>query len=216
MKICTSCKNQKDLSDFRFRKDRCAYISTCKQCEKEQNKIYKFLNKEKNSQSRKIYYINNKEKENLSNKKWIEDNKEKRNTYKTLYNKNRLKTDPLFKIRQSVSRVIYNYLSSNKNNKSCLNYLPYTIQELKQHLESQFEFWMNWNNWGIYNSKIWNDNDFSTWTWQIDHIIPQSDLPYESMEDDNFKKCWSLKNLRPYSAKQNCLDGVNKVRHLNG
>ena len=53
----------------------------------------------------------------------------------------------------------------------------------------------------------WDDNDISTWTWQLDHIIPQSKLSYTSMEDDNFKKCWDLSNLRPYSAKKNILDG---------
>jgi len=72
---------------------------------------------------------------------------------------------------------------------------------------------MNWNNWGVYKSKNWNDNDSSTWTWQIDHIIPQSNLPYTSMEDENFKKSWDLNNLRPYSAKQNILDGISRVRH---
>jgi len=29
----------------------------------------------------------------------------------------------------------------------------------------------------------------------------------------NREKCWSLNNLRPYSAKQNILDGIYKVRH---
>lgn len=26
------------------------------------------------------------------------------------------------------------------------------------------------------------------------------------MNDDNFKKCWVLENLRPYNAKQNLID----------
>lgn len=72
---------------------------------------------------------------------------------------------------------------------------------------------MTWNNWGMYRSKTWDDNDPVTWTWQIDHIIPCSDLPYLSMEDENFKKCWALENLRPYSAKQNLFDGIRRVRH---
>jgi hypothetical protein len=33
------------------------------------------------------------------------------------------------------------------------------------------------------------------------------------MEDDNFKKCWALSNLRPLDAKQNLMDGVNRIRH---
>ena len=84
---------------------------------------------------------------------------------------------------------------------------PVHIFDLKEHLEKQFESWMNWNNWGRY-SKSWDDNDQTTWKWQIDHIVPQSCLPYTSMEDDAFKKCWALDNLRPLSAKQNIIDGA--------
>lgn len=51
--------------------------------------------------------------------------------------------------------------------------------------------------------------------WQLDHIIPHSEFKYISVENEVFKKCWALENLRPYSAKQNLLDGVNKTRHNN-
>lgn len=77
--------------------------------------------------------------------------------------------------------------NSSKNGESCSKYLLYTIQELKDHLESLFEPWMNWDNQGVYRIKNWNDNDSSTWTWQIDHIIPKEDLPFLNMEEDNFK-----------------------------
>jgi len=66
---------------------------------------------------------------------------------------------------------------------------------------------------GKYNILTWNDKDYTTWTWQLDHIIPRSNLPYSSMTDENFKKCWALENLRPYSAKLNLLDGVMIIRH---
>src|ERR1035437_1660461 len=132
------------------------------------------------------------------------------------YQNKKYKIDPKFRIRNLISSKIAKQLKlsgSCKSGKSCLYYIPYTIQELKQHLEKQFEPWMNWNNHGKYNKDTWNDNDSSTWKWQLDHIIPQSNLPYTSMEDNNFKKCWSLENLRPYSAKQNQLDGSTKIRH---
>jgi hypothetical protein len=121
-----------------------------------------------------------------------------------------------FKLKKRISRNIWGILkknNSNKNGISCVKYLTYTTNELKLHIENQFESWMRWDNWGRYDDKTWNDSDQSTWTWQLDHIIPQSDLPYTSMEDDNFKKCWSLNNLRPLSAKQNYLDGINRTRH---
>lgn len=72
---------------------------------------------------------------------------------------------------------------------------------------------MNWYNYGIYNKNIWDDNDKTTWRWQLDHIIPHSLFKYTSMEDNAFKQCWALTNLRPYSAKNNILDGAKRVRH---
>ena len=80
-----------------------------------------------------------------------------------------------------------------------LNFLGYSIDDLKNHLQKQFDHKMTWDNYGIY--------------WHIDHIIPQSCLPYQSMSDDNFKKCWSLSNLRPLDAKTNILDGATRIRH---
>lgn len=121
-----------------------------------------------------------------------------------------------YRLRSNISRKI-NYqlhkLGFSKNGLSTLEGLPYTMEQLKQHLESQFEPWMNWDNYGKYYYNKWDDNNSSTWVWQIDHIIPCSTLPYTSMEDENFKKCWALENLRPLSAKQNILDGVTRVRH---
>jgi hypothetical protein len=127
------------------------------------------------------------------------------------------KHDPFIKLKHTISVYCRRELKKNnssKNNESVVNYLNYTIKDLKEHLEKQFESWMNWNNHGKYNLKTWDDNDSSTWTWQIDHIIPQSDLPYTPMEDDNFKKCWALDNLRPLSSKQNVIDGTSRSRHI--
>lgn len=71
---------------------------------------------------------------------------------------------------------------------------------------------MNWANYGQYNASTWDDSDPSTWTWQIDHIIPRSKFTYESMKDSEFEKCWALNNLRPYSAKQNIIDGNRRPK----
>ena len=71
--------------------------------------------------------------------------------------------------------------------------LPYTPQELRQHIENQFDEKMNWDNYGDY--------------WQIDHIIPQAALPYKSLEEENFQKCWALENLRPLEATENMSKG---------
>lgn len=189
---CKKCNDIKHIYDFRPDKRklvdgtiRCNFYSPCKDCD---NKMAREFKSDK-------------------------DFKQKR----AKYNRNRRKSDVNFKLRGAISTKIYNCLKKrdgNKNNLSCLKFLNYTIAELKQHLESQFEPWMNWSNWGKYIAAKWDDSDSSTWVWQIDHIMPESMFKYLSMADDDFKKCWALENLRPYSAKQNIIDGTNRVRHV--
>ena len=37
----------------------------------------------------------------------------------------------------------------------------------------------------------------------LDHIIPKSLYKFESYEDEEFKKCWNMRNLRPVEARTN-------------
>ena len=139
------------------------------------------------------------------------------------YNKKRQKgkskklrdTNPMYKLRCNISSAIARALknrNSSKNGESCLKYL-YTINELYTHIESLFEPWMNWENYGLYDPKTWNQDDKTTWKWQVDHIKPQSEFEYKVMADEGFKECWGLANLRPLSAQQNALDGAKMTRH---
>jgi hypothetical protein len=195
---------------------------------KEKAKKYRLAHKDKIKDSAKKY--NSKQEVKDKYKKWRQENKEKireseklwksknPEKYKIIVNKKSKKQreNPKNKIRAHVSRQVNFALfafNKCKEKNSILKYLPYSICELKEHLERQFEPWMNWNNYGKYRVKTWIDSDMSTWTWQIDHIIPQSDLPYLSMNDDNFKKAWSLDNLRPLNSKTNVIDGATRIRH---
>lgn len=150
----------------------------------------------------------------ITSRKSVKNNAGKVREYQRLYRQQyRKKMSPAAKLRKNVSRVIGRGLSSGKNGASCTQYLSYSFQELKEHLEKQFEPWMNWNNYGLYNPETWKNDDVSTWTWNIDHIIPQSTFVYSSMEDSEFKRCWAFENLRPLASKQNFLDGVKRSRH---
>jgi hypothetical protein len=204
---------------------------------KEKKKKYLKSNKKNISEKRHTYYLNNKDKlikiqafnnacrtkeikEYQKNYNEIEYVKKHKKIYMAEYQKkyrlNRRVTDISFILRLYVSSAISTKLKNNnssKNGKSCIKYIGYVFDNLKQHLECLFESWMNWNNYGIYNKKTWDDNNPLTWKWQIDHIIPHSTFKYTSMEDQSFKDCWVLSNLRPLSAKQNILDGINKIRH---
>jgi hypothetical protein len=173
-------------------------------------------NKEELKIQHRAYYLKNRNKILRDKKLYSKRNQKKISRYTVQYFKLRRSKDPSFALRCDLSTTIGRALRldiSSKNGKSITEYLPYTIDELKVHLEAQFEPWMNWDNRGKYNEMSWNDNDPTTWTWQIDHIIPHSKFHYTSMTDQAFQDCWALSNLRPLSAKQNQADGASKTRH---
>jgi len=165
----------------------------------------------------KKYRAENKEKVAAYQIKWREENPDKTKAYaikyrrdagvkervrlpiaevrsrQNEYQKSRKKNDTLYRLRTNVSTAICNGLketTGSKQGESVMKHLPYTMSQLKEHLESQFEAWMTWEN---------HTRD----GWHIDHIIPQSRLPYDSMSHPNFLKAWALENLQPLEAKEN-------------
>lgn len=188
MRVCNKCHTEKEETKFENNR------KTCRKCRS------------------RVFYENNTEAVKERSRNYYHKNKEQRFKSNTLYVKNRKLIDPAFKLRMSVSGAVYEQLKKNKNKLSTFKYLPYTPEELRNHLESLFEDWMTWDNFGIYRKDTWDDNDKSTWTWHVDHIIPKCAFEFTSMEDEEFQKCWALKNLRPLSAKQNVLDNCRKYR----
>jgi len=191
------------------------------------NKSKKFYeqNKEAILEKNKIYRAGNKEKLSKQNKNYREKNLDRIREKHTIWQKEKRANDPLFKLRGQLSRSICHALKnrfSSKAGESMLKFLPYSVEELKNHLELLFshpdnltpdgKVWMNWENRGLYISKTWNNNDPSTWVWQLDHIIPQAEFIFTSMTDESFQKCWALENLRPLKADINLMDGL-KTRH---
>jgi hypothetical protein len=103
-----------------------------------------------------------------------------------------LKHDPCHNIRHSCKRMVSKALKRvghSKAGKSFFEHVPYTVQELKTHLETQFTPKMSWDNYGSY--------------WVIDHIVPQAVFSYTSMDSAMFEACWSLKNLQPLERTEN-------------
>lgn len=147
----------------------------------------------------RVWQMANKEKKAATDKKYREENKEKianyRHNYGPSYERKRRKYDIKFKLRMNVGCLIRSRLKqrlANKGKKSISSYLPYSIDELKIHLENKFQPGMNWKNYG---------------KWHIDHKIPDSFFNYSSTKDLSFKKCWALNNLQPMWAKDNLQKG---------
>lgn len=228
MKPCAKCKTEKDNNQFSnsqfllscgicrlcVKNNKAEYRKNNERIAKEQAKQYYQNNKDNILTNTKIYRQENKEAVAQSKKAYFQNNKATILKQRSNYKRIRRQIDPLFKLRENISASIRQALMSDGSSKigqSILNYLSYSILELKQHLEKQFESWMSWDNYGKYNFESWDDNNSATWAWQIDHIIPQSNLPFSNMSDANFQKCWELNNLRPLSAKQNIRDGNRRV-----
>jgi len=212
-KACIKCGITKTADNtHKNKKAKDGLASSCKECRRK----YLAQNRERIAERTRQYYKkntkryqalreNNKEEKKEYDKKRYSDNKaEISEKQKEYYEKNkqtilrrsakrhkeRINTDPAYKLRHNVSRMVSLALHRGGHTKggSTFAHLPYTPQQLKEHIENQFEPWMTWDNWG---------------EWHIDHIIPQSALLYDSLEHPNFQKCWDLKNLRPLCAKEN-------------
>lgn len=229
---CKDCVIAKSAKYYKENKnDRLSYAAKYQQDNKEEIKEY-------HSQ----YYEDNKEA--LLNKaiEYQQEHKEERKEYGAGWRKKnkvsiaikgaknkkkRLKTDSAYKFRENFSALFRAFLKSNNINKdrnSTFDILGYTPDEIREHLYSQFadsknldhngKIWMTPENQGVYRVGEWDENDSSTWKWQVDHIKPQADFNCQSKEDPLLKECWSLDNLRPLKAKDNLLDGVRRTRHI--
>jgi hypothetical protein len=168
MKECSKCKETKSLDNFaKCSKSKSGLQSQCKKCKSLWIKENNWSWKQANPEA---------------HNKWAKEKSLKN------YHKN--------KVRHNVSRMIRAALVGYAKSKPTFESLEYTLQDLKEHLESKFQEGMTWDNYG---------------EWHIDHIIPQSKLKYTSTEDENFKKCWSLDNLQPLWAKDNLRKG-NRIQ----
>jgi hypothetical protein len=67
-----------------------------------------------------------------------------------------------------------------------------TIIQFKSHLQSQFQPWMSWDNYGKYNGEL-------NYGWDIDHIIPISSAKTE----EEIIKLNHYTNLQPLCSKVN-------------
>jgi hypothetical protein len=179
-------KYQANNSEYLKEKSKEYYYSNKESCLKNKKEYYENNKKEK-IQKQKEYYSLNKEARNKYNKEYYKKNKKACRNRNNEWKKNKRKNDLNYKIYSNISNSIYQALTKNKNFKKWHTMVPYSLEELRSHLESKFTKGMTWENYGING-------------WHIDHIIPQSFFKYKSYEDEAFKACWALSNLQPLWA----------------
>lgn len=209
-KRCKRCGSVLPISVFTPRKDRPGfYRPCCRPCEAEKRRLSRLdpVNAEREretaARSRKKHIVQRRR----DNAEWVKRNPEKvaehrkrwRERHPDRYREfNNLKTqkrkrDPKMALHANISRRISFTLKGGKNGAGWEVLVGYTAAELKTHIERQFLPGMTW---GKYlNGEI-----------HIDHILAAASFSFTSPEDDDFKACWALTNLRPLWA----LDNIKK------
>jgi hypothetical protein len=230
-KVCSKCGVEKALCEFNRQKDgKYGRHSRCKMCVKayreanrekaitysrkyyqenkdllyEKKKAHNEANKEAIKERSNAYYEANKETIKERNSSYYQKNKERLKVKARLHRqqpevkrqdnlrrRNKRLNDPNYRLALNVSNAVRKAIKKQGTTKggSTFSALPYTPLDLVEHLEKQFDEKMTWDNYGSY--------------WDVDHIYPQSLLPYDSLEHPNFQKCWALDNLQPLEKNAN-------------
>ena len=182
-KTCAKCKKEYPATREYFHSGGNALHCRCKSCACADNRDRKQKNRERFNAYNREYYAKNKK--NIAEKrhKWHLENPD--------YYRNRFAEYPKVKICNTIASSIRKSLKNGgKNGRHWETLVGYTVDDLMAHLEQQFGKGMGWDNYGKYG-------------WHIDHIRPKSDFHFESVNDPEFKTCWSLWNLQPMWAKEN-------------
>lgn len=148
----------------------------------------------------RIYYYENREKINKKKKQFREENPEYVKERDKKYDRTGIDARRRATLKGRLSHVISSnvrrgIISGSKCGRRTFDLLGYTVDELRAHLEKQFQPGMSWDNYG---------------EWHIDHIIPLSVFNYETPDNLDFKRAWALSNLQPLWA----LDNIRKNNRL--
>lgn len=205
-KICTKCKKEFPATTEFFYSDRSKKLGLCSSCKECHRKSYKRQRKnillyKKHQRNDNPDYMRQWRKDNPGyNEKYYQKNRSKILENQKDYRKtprckelNRRKSKRYYKknkLSACMSSMIHQSIKSSKSGRHWETLVPYTLEELKQYLESLFQPGMSWKN-------------HSRYGWHIDHKIPISSFNITSYDCEDFKKCWALENLQPLWAEEN-------------
>lgn len=209
IKKCSSCGVEKNIEQFHnSKKNLDGKANVCKECRSKINKKsyiknydkyrekWNIQNKKRKEHKSEWYKQNKKENYKKYKEKWDIQNKNRKES-KALWfqeNKERIIQENLTKRKENlklqishlISSGILKSLKSQKNGRKWENLVGYSLDVLMNHLFKDFDI-----------------NEYNPKKYHIDHIIPVDAYYYDSYEDEEFKKCWSYRNLRLIKAEEN-------------
>jgi len=190
------------LHEFHInKKSKDGHQCRCKECSAVYNRAYRAANRErvlaqkrkwgeanrdKNRDYRRAYRAANKEQIAITRRAWLAANSD--------YFRKRRATDVPYKIQRNLRARLHAAIKRNSKSGSAVRDLGCSIEELKKHLEVQFEEGMTWDNW-------------TTDGWHIDHIRPLASFDLtdreqllEAVHYTNLQPLWAEENLRKGKA----------------
>jgi hypothetical protein len=178
MKYCYGCLNILDRSCFnKHHVSADGLLSKCKNCNRENSRIYYKKN---------VDHIANTKKE------YLENNRDKIILRQSSYNKKRKGDDPIYHLTSNVRSRIKQFMKIKKYKYKLktptMDIVGCSPTKLREHIEKQFTDGMTWDNYGTYG-------------WHLDHIIPLSTA--KTREDvfklnhyTNLQPLWATDNLK--------------------
>ena len=160
---CTGegCKGEpmKPLSEFYFHKSKGTFRSECKKCHNDRRKIHYKENKE---------YV-------------------KKQVYE--YQKNKLKTDPVYKFEKNLRTRVYQAFTAQNQKKK---------QRTRKYLDCTTKFFQEWICFQLYDGMTLEN--YGDW-WHIDHVKPCA--KFDLSDEIQAKECFHWSNCRPYLRTKN-------------
>ncbi len=213
-KKCNCCQEVKAVDEFYVRNN------VCKVCQNKRAREWRERNKEYLKEYDKQRYQNNAEaiKERINNyrkqnpekvldrqRAYRERNRkilaEKSREYakqnpdvaKQYYHE-RYKIDVNYRMARLLRSRINKVINRNSRTSPSLELLGCTIEEVKQHIEGQFQKGMTWDDWS-YDG------------WHLDHIRPCAS--FDLTDPEQQKDCFHYTNLQPLWAEDNISKGAS-------
>ncbi len=151
---------------------------------------YRENHREKAATYSREHYKNNKSEVLKKRKIYVANNRPKINKYL----KNKKREDIVFKLKANLRTYIANIFKRNgyTKNSKLTEILGCSYDIYCNHIESQWELWMNWDNYGKYNGT-------EEYGWDIDHIKPLS----LGKTCDETLKLFHYTNTKPLCSKIN-------------
>ena len=181
-KYCEGCKEDKPIEEFSTSQKR----RKCKKCLNKECREYKKKNRDKISVYNKQYKNDIKDEIKEYNHDYNLANREAIQKRQSAYQKERKKTDPVFKLAGCLRNRLRVCLKT-RNRKSTKELTGCEYAFVRDWLQSQFIDDMTFENHGE--------------KWHIDHVLPCA--KFNMLDEEEQRRCFNWTNLQPMFADDN-------------